>query len=144
MIKISKGLDLPISGKPAITITDEPKISSVSLLANDFVGMKPTMLVKDNDEVKAGQQLFEDKKNPGVFFVSPAGGVIKSINRGDKRKFLSIEIEISQNEDFVDYDMGNNQDDIKIHYLIAVFGTHSERGRLTERQQYLLHLRLYL
>ena len=113
MIKISKGLDLPISGKPAITISDEPKISSVSLLANDFVGMKPTMLVKDNDEVKAGQQLFEDKKNPGVFFVAPAGGVIKSINRGDKRKFLSIEIEISQNEDFVDYDMGINQDEIK-------------------------------
>ena len=62
MIKISKGLDLPISGKPDISITDEPKISSVSLLANDFVGMKPTMLVKENDEVKVGEKLFEDKK----------------------------------------------------------------------------------
>ena len=46
MIKISKGLDLPISGKPDISITDEPKISSVSLLANDFVGMKPTLLAR--------------------------------------------------------------------------------------------------
>ena len=61
MIKISKGLDLPISGKPDISITDEPKISSVSLLANDFVGMKPTMLVKENDEVKVGEKLFVDK-----------------------------------------------------------------------------------
>ena len=63
MIKISKGLDLPISGKPSMLITDEPKISSVSLLGNDFVGMKPTMLVKENETVKAGQKLFEDKKN---------------------------------------------------------------------------------
>ena len=113
MIKISKGLDLPISGKPNISITDEPKISSVSLLANDFVGMKPTMLVKENDEVKVGEKLFEDKKNPGIFFTAPAGGLIKSINRGDKRKFLSIEIEISQNEEFIDFDMGSSQDEIK-------------------------------
>ena len=113
MIKISKGLDLPISGKPDISITDEPKISSVSLLANDFVGMKPTMLVKENDEVKVGEKLFEDKKNPGIFFTAPAGGLIKSINRGDKRKFLSIEIEISQNEEFIDFDMGSSQDEIK-------------------------------
>ena len=113
MIKISKGLDLPISGKPDISITDEPKISSVSLLANDFVGMKPTMLVKENDEVKVGEKLFEDKKNPGIFFTAPAGGLIKSINRGDKRKFLSIEIEISQNEEFIDFNMGSSQDEIK-------------------------------
>ena len=113
MIKISKGLDLPISGKPDTSITDEPKISSVSLLANDFVGMKPTMLVKENDEVKVGEKLFEDKKNPGIFFTAPAGGLIKSINRGDKRKFLSIEIEISQNEEFIDFDMGSSQDEIK-------------------------------
>ena len=113
MIKISKGLDLPISGKPDISITDEPKISSVSLLANDFVGMKPTMLVKENDEVKVGEKLFEDKKNPGIFFTAPAGGLVKSINRGDKRKFLSIEIEISQNEEFIDFDMGSSQDEIK-------------------------------
>ena len=113
MIKIAKALDLPISGKPDISITDEPKISSVSLLANDFVGMKPTMLVKENDEVKVGEKLFEDKKNPGIFFTAPAGGFIKSINRGDKRKFLSIEIEISQNEEFIDFDMGSSQDEIK-------------------------------
>ena len=90
MIKISKGLDLPISGKPSMLITDEPKISSVSLLGNDFVGMKPTMLVKENENVKAGQKLFEDKKNIGVFFTAPAGGIVKSINRGDKENFYLL------------------------------------------------------
>ena len=90
MINIKKGLDLPISGSPLLSITDEPKIMSVALLSNDFVGMKPTMMVEVDDEVKIGSVLFEDKKNPGVFFTSPAGGLIKSINRGEKRRFISI------------------------------------------------------
>ena len=94
MIKIKKGLNLPISGKPSSVITDKPTVNSVSLLSNDFVGMKPTMLVKVGDSVKVGTKVFEDKKNPGIFFTSPAGGTISSINRGDKRKFLSALIAI--------------------------------------------------
>ena len=62
MIKISKGLDLPISGSPTNTISDEPKVSSVALLSNDFIGMKPTMLVKEGETVKAGQKFLKIKK----------------------------------------------------------------------------------
>jgi len=99
VIKTSKGLNLPISGTPDPIISDTPNVTSVSLLANDFVGMKPTMMVKVGDIVKRGTKLFEDKKNPGIFFTSPAGGIVKDINRGDKRKFLSVEVEVSENED---------------------------------------------
>ena len=113
MINISKGLDLPISGKPDLNIADTPNVSSVSLLSNDFIGMKPTMLVREGDEVKVGTKLFEDKKNEGIFFTSPAGGEIKSINRGDKRKFLSVEIEISQNEQFIEYEFEDSIDSTK-------------------------------
>ena len=107
MIKISKGLDLPISGIPDSLITDTPKVTSVSILGNDFTGMKPTMFVKLGDSVKRGTKIFEDKKNPGVFFTSPAGGIVKEISRGDKRKFLSIDIEISDNEEYVHFDTSN-------------------------------------
>ena len=113
MIKISKGLDLPISGSPTNTISDEPKVSSVALLSNDFIGMKPTMLVKEGETVKAGQKIFEDKKNNGVYFTSPAGGIVKDINRGDKRRFLSIEIDIKDTEEFVNFDMDDSVDQIK-------------------------------
>ena len=100
MIKISKGLDLPISGSPSSTFSDEPKVSSVAILSNDFVGMKPTMLVKEGESVKAGQKIFEDKKNLGVFYTSPAGGIVKNINRGERRKFISIEIDIENKEEY--------------------------------------------
>ncbi len=62
MIKFKKGLDLPITGKPSVNLTDTPIVSSVSILANDYIGMKPTMLVKVGDMVKAGSKIFEDKK----------------------------------------------------------------------------------
>ena len=113
MIKLSKGLDLPIAGKPEPNLSDKPKCSTVSLLGNDFVGMKPTMMVQIGDIVKVGQKLFEDKKNLGVFYTSPAGGQIKSINRGDKRKFLSIEIEISDNEEFIKFENITSDEEIK-------------------------------
>ena len=114
MIKISKGLDLPISGAPLNIVSDEPKVSSVAVLSNDFVGMKPTMLVKEGDSVKAGQKIFEDKKNIGVFYTSPCGGIVRNINRGDKRKFLSIELDIDDtNEEFKFFDMGNTSNEIK-------------------------------
>jgi len=63
MIKIKKGLDLPIAGSPQQKITDGNPVSRVALVGYDYVGMKPTMLVQVGDSVKKGQVLFTDKKN---------------------------------------------------------------------------------
>ena len=65
MIKIRRGLDLPIAGKPAQVIHDGPVISQVAVVANDYPGMKPTMAVREGDRVKLGQLLFTDKKTEG-------------------------------------------------------------------------------
>jgi Na+-transporting NADH:ubiquinone oxidoreductase subunit A len=95
MVKIKKGLDLPISGKPEQKITDTKVVSKVALIGFDYIGMKPTMFVQVGDEVKKGQLLFEDKKTTGVKYTSPASGKVVEINRGEKRVFQSIVIEIS-------------------------------------------------
>lgn len=62
MIKIKKGLDIPLSGSPKQVIHDGPAVKSVALLGEEYVGMRPTMLVEVGDKVKRGQGLFEDKK----------------------------------------------------------------------------------
>ena len=103
MIKIKKGLNIPINGKPAEEINDSKNSRSVALLGDDYIGMKPTMLVEEGDEVRLGQALFEDKKNPGVIFTSPAGGKIESINRGDRRALQSVVIEIAKDEESLDF-----------------------------------------
>lgn len=96
--KIKKGLDLPITGKPKQVIDAGAPITSVAIQGRDYVGMKPTMLVNEGDRVKLGQPLFEDKKTPGVFFTSPGSGVVKAINRGQKRVLRSVVVELDGDE----------------------------------------------
>jgi Na+-transporting NADH:ubiquinone oxidoreductase subunit A len=69
------------------------------------------MLVKVGDSVSAGQKLLEDKKNPGVYVNSPANGSISSINRGDKRRFLSIEIDCNDDVESLVFKTPENADE---------------------------------
>lgn len=103
MIKIRKGLDLPITGAPRQTIEEGHKVRSVAVLGGDYVGMKPTMEVREGDEVKKGQLLFTDKKTDGVRYTAPAAGKVVAINRGQKRVLQSVVIEISDNEEDVEF-----------------------------------------
>lgn len=91
---IDKGLDLAITGEPEQTIQKGNKVNSVAVLGMDYVGMKPKMLVSEGDTVKLGQALFEDKKNPGVFFTAPGAGTVTAIHRGAKRVLQSVEIQL--------------------------------------------------
>lgn len=101
MIKIKKGLDLPIAGLPEQQIHDGPAIPFVALLGEEYVGMRPSMLVQEGDKVLKGQPLFEDKKNPGVLFTAPASGTVTTINRGERRVLQSLVIEVQGDEQVV-------------------------------------------
>ena len=71
----------------------------VALVGDDYPGMKPTMAVQVGDQVKLGQMLFTDKKRPGVKYTAPGCGKIVAVNRGAKRKFESIVIELEGDEE---------------------------------------------
>ncbi len=94
MIKLKKGLDIPLAGSPKQEITTGNAINTVAVLGEEFVGMRPTMAVEVGDSVKKGQVLFEDKKNPGVKFTAPLAGTVKEINRGAKRVLQSVVIDV--------------------------------------------------
>ncbi len=98
MIKIKQGLDLPITGAPEQSITDGPEVNSVAIVGFDYVGMKPTMAVKVGDRVKLGQVIFSDKKTEGVNYTAPGAGVVKAINRGERRVLQSVVIELDGDE----------------------------------------------
>ena len=106
MITIRRGLDLPISGAPAQTVVDGPTVRSVAVIGFDYPGMKPTMNVVVGDKVKLGQVLFTDKKTEGVQYTSPAAGTVSAINRGERRVFQSIVIDVEgeEAETFASYD----------------------------------------
>jgi len=94
MIEIKTGLDLPIKGSPKQEIGEGNAVTRVAVIGSDYPGMKPTMLVKEGDQVKLGQPLFADKKNEGVQFTAPGSGKVIEINRGERRVFQSVVIEL--------------------------------------------------
>jgi Na+-transporting NADH:ubiquinone oxidoreductase subunit A len=109
MIRIEKGLDLPIEGAPAQEVQEPRDVRCVALVGDDYVAMKPSLAVAAGDSVKLGHTLFTDKKNPGVKFTSPGCGTVKAVNRGPKRKFESVVIEL-EGDDQEQFAIGEGAD----------------------------------
>ncbi|SMF31307.1 Na+-transporting NADH:ubiquinone oxidoreductase subunit A [Alteromonadaceae bacterium Bs31] len=105
MIKIRRGLDLPITGEPRQSIEDGPAVRSVAVIGFDYHGMKPTMAVQVGDTVKKGQLLFTDKKTQGVRYTAPAAGTVAAVNRGSQRVLQSVVIDVEgdDHETFASY-----------------------------------------
>ena len=98
MIKITKGLNLPIAGMPSQQISSKTAVKRVALLGEEYIGMRPSMAVCEGDRVQKGQLLFEDKKNPGVRFTAPASGIVSAIHRGERRVLQSVVIDVEGDE----------------------------------------------
>ncbi len=104
MIKINKGLDLPITGSPEQTVKSSvAEIRSVAVIGPDYIGCKPTMAVKVGDRVKLGQVIFSDKKTEGVQITAPGAGVVTEINRGERRALQSVVIELDAEEEAIEF-----------------------------------------
>jgi len=99
MIRIKRGLDLPISGRPEQVIENARPARQVAVVGHDYIGMKPTMHVAEGDRVKLGQVLFDDKKNDGVLFTAPAAGTVSAINRGAKRALQTVVIDVDAGDE---------------------------------------------
>ena len=103
VIKLHKGLDINLKGK-----AEEKKIQLKSngkyaLMPADFEGVVPKVVVKEGDKVKAGDALFVNKNYPSVKFASPVSGTVTAVERGDRRKVLSVRVDADANQEFKDF-----------------------------------------
>ncbi|MGD9808816.1 MAG: NADH:ubiquinone reductase (Na(+)-transporting) subunit A [Deferribacterales bacterium] len=110
LIRIRKGLNLPVKGAPSGDIEKLSSINQSAILGDDFPGMKPSMLVREGDAVSKGQPVFTDRKNPEITFTAPVTGTVKAIKRGNKRKFLSMVFEKGEGE-AIKFDTGISDGD---------------------------------
>ena len=92
VIKLRKGLDVKLKGIASLETATVSCPGEYALVPDDFVGVKPKVVVKEGDSVKAGDALFVDKLHPEVKFVSPVSGTVSLVERGDRRKLLSIRV----------------------------------------------------
>ena len=91
-IRIKKGLNINLVGAAELT-TSKAALSNVyAINLSDFHGLTPKMLVKEGAEVKAGEPLFFNKKIENMMFVSPVSGELIEIERGARRRILTIKI----------------------------------------------------
>ncbi len=91
---LHKGLNLPIEGAPGPGIQSGPQIRTVAVLGDDYEGFKPRISVSEGDVVGPGSPIMAHKDTPDALVVSPVAGRVKAINRGARRKLISVEITV--------------------------------------------------
>ena len=103
VIKLHKGLNINLKGKPAQEFFDVKQPDIYAIVPDDFHGVTPKVVVKEQEYVTAGGTLFVDKNHPEVKFVSPVSGVVTSVERGERRKVLSISIAAAKEQDYEEF-----------------------------------------
>ena len=107
-IKVKRGLEIPLHGSVEnIENIDQISPKFLSVLPEDYFGLKPKILIKEGEKVLQGQPILEDKTNEGFYIRSPVSGEINSINRGEKRALVSIIIK-RQTEDNLEFKRSKN------------------------------------
>ncbi len=107
VIKLRKGLDINLKGKPVQELFNVKQSETYALVPDDFTGVTPKVVVKEQDCVKVGDALFIDKKHPEVKFVSPVSGTVLGVDRGERRKVLSIRVKADAEQSYVEFGKKN-------------------------------------
>ena len=91
-IRIKKGLNINLVGAAEQT-TSKAVLSNVyAIQLSDFHGITPKMMVKQGEQVKAGEPLFYNKNIEDMLFVSPVSGELIEVERGERRRILTLKI----------------------------------------------------
>ena len=90
VIKIKKGLDINLKGKASEVLLNGGKSETYAIVPDFYSGVLPKVVAKVGEKVKAGSVLMIDKNRREIKFGAPVSGEVTAVNRGAKRKVLSI------------------------------------------------------
>ncbi len=119
VIKLRKGLDVNLTGKASLETMLTKVSGQYALVPDDFYGVKPKVVVKEGDTVKAGDALFVDKNHPEVKFVSPVSGTVALVERGERRKVMSVRVDADGKQDSATF---TEKDPLKLLLESGLFG----------------------
>jgi Na+-transporting NADH:ubiquinone oxidoreductase subunit A len=107
VIKVKKGLDIHLKGKASNVLLKGKDSESYAILPGSYNGIMPKVIAKAGDKVKAGTVLMIDKNRPEIRFVSPVSGEVSAVNRGEKRKVLSIVVKADAKVEYEEFGKKN-------------------------------------
>ena len=116
VIKLHKGLNINLKGKAAQEIFTVNAPDTYALVPDDFHGVTPKVVVKEQESVKAGDALFVDKNHPEVKFVSPVSGTVTAVTRGERRKVLSITVAAAKAQEYVEFGKKDRLEEFRKYY----------------------------
>ncbi|MBR0274369.1 MAG: Na(+)-translocating NADH-quinone reductase subunit A [Bacteroidaceae bacterium] len=119
VIKLRKGLDVNLKGKASLETMQTKVEGQYALVPDDFYGMKPKVVVKEGDTVKVGDALFVDKNHPEVKFVSPVSGTVALVERGERRKVMSVRVDADGKQTAASF---SEKDPLKLLLESGLFG----------------------
>lgn len=96
--QVKRGYDLPLAGEPRQEVDDGPVVTRVAMLGVDFPGLKPRVEVEADEAVRRGQTLVTDRSQPAIRHTSPGSGRIVGVYRGERRRLLSVVVELEKSE----------------------------------------------
>ncbi len=108
-ISLRKGLDINLQGAAEAKVEKLPVASQYALSPLDFEGVTPKLLVKVGDKVEAGSPLFYNKADERIIFTSPVSGTVSAINRGEKRKILSVVVDADSTQTYKEFPVLNTK-----------------------------------
>ena len=92
-IKLKNNFNVTFNGQPSLKVKPLEPSDTVGISPLNYNFIKAKLVVKVGDEVKQGQSLFFDKKDPQIYFNSPVSGTITNIVYGPQRRLDLIEIQ---------------------------------------------------
>ena len=115
VIKIRKGLDLPLTGSAALRTTDARGVGLYAVKPGDYVGLVPRLMVAEGDHVRVGDPLLCDKHDSRICLTSPVEGCVKAIVRGDKRALLAVVVECERGREMENGELKSENEPTSAH-----------------------------
>ncbi len=107
IIKLKRGLDINLKGKPQKKITELPLAETYALKPADYKFVTPKVQARVGDRVKAGDVLFFDKYRPEIVFTSPVSGEVIEIRRGQRRRILEYVVKADKEIEYQMFSAGS-------------------------------------
>ena len=107
VLKIKKGLDIKLKGKPLEVSLKGKGCESYAIVPDNYDGITPKIVARVGDKVKAGTALVMDKNHNEIKLVSPVSGEVIAVNRGEKRKVLSVVVKPDGKKQYEDFGKKN-------------------------------------
>lgn len=103
IIKIKKGLDIPLEGAASDRTTVDDRSVLFGITPDDFPGYTWKAAVKAGDMVAAGDALLYAKEDERLCLTSPVAGKVAEIHRGERRKIEYVSVEKGERQESRDF-----------------------------------------